>query len=299
MCILFVYVDDGSRSGRYRLVLASNRDEFYARPAKTAAPWEENERIIGGRDMEPGREGGTWLAIGNHPPGRIRLGALLNVTGETKANVTNGRGPIVANYLTSNGDHTARYYSEQLLANDNFGAFNLVSIDLATLVEPASNSGGDLAAPKPSGGIGVVLHTSNTPHSIASCALGTALGFGNSTLDKPLQKVCRGRERFEEIVTKRNVPFADKDAFVDDLLDLLKSDVRHYPDPELTRRAGQHAEYLSSVNVRVPGGSYGSRTRTIILIDHQNRMEFIEETMVNSDPESPDWTTTRIVRDLS
>ncbi|XP_052868999.1 transport and Golgi organization protein 2 [Anopheles cruzii] len=292
MCILFVYVDDGAGCGRYRLVLASNRDEFYARPAKQAAPWQENDRIVGGRDMEPGREGGTWLAIGNHPPGSIRIGALLNVTGESKPNVTIGRGPIVANFLT--GDQAAREYSEQLLARDNYGAFNFVSVELGT-VRPGTVAG-DGIRPEPQE---LVLHTSNAPHSISPCATGQALAFGNSTLEKPLQKVCRGREQFEAIVTKRNIPFADSDVLVDELMDLLKSDVRHFPDPELTRRAGQHAEYLSSVNVRIPNGSYGSRTRTVILIDRQNHMEFIETTMVNNDPLEANWKTTRIVRDFS
>uniref|UniRef100_A0AAG5CPE0 Transport and golgi organization 2 n=1 Tax=Anopheles atroparvus TaxID=41427 RepID=A0AAG5CPE0_ANOAO len=293
MCILFVYVDDRcGPAGRYRLILASNRDEFYARPALPASPWAENARIIGGRDMEPGREGGTWLAIGNHPEGRIKLGALLNVTGETKANVTNGRGPIVANFLT--GELPNRMYSEQLLEQDNFGAFNLVSVELdtqqATIGDGAADQAGSL---KP-----VVLHTSNAPHSIAECKVGEALAFGNSTMEKPLQKVCRGRERFAEIVAKRNVQFEDKDAFVDDLMELLKSDVRHFPDPELSRRAGQHAEYLSSINVRMPNGTYGSRTRTVILIDYQNQMEFIEETLIGTDPQSDQWKTTRIVREF-
>lgn len=283
MCILFVYVgDDSGTVGRYRLILASNRDEFYTRPAKVAAPWQDNPRIVGGLDMEPGREGGTWLAIGNHPEGRIKLGALLNVTGETKANVTNGRGPIVANFLT--GGTANREYAEQLLQRDNYGAFNLVSIELST---QTVSGGGDEAAPS-------ILHTSNAPHSIAECKVGEALGFGNSTLEKPLQKVCRGREQFAEIVTKRNVPFGDQNAFVDDLMELLKSDVRHFPDPELSRRAGQHAEYLSSINVRMPNGSYGSRTRTVILIDYQNQMEFVEQTLIGTDPQNGHWETTRI-----
>uniref|UniRef100_A0A182P6N0 Transport and Golgi organization protein 2 n=1 Tax=Anopheles epiroticus TaxID=199890 RepID=A0A182P6N0_9DIPT len=295
MCILFVYVDDSSAPGRYRLVLASNRDEFYSRPAKTAAPWEENPRIVGGRDMEPGREGGTWLSIGNHPEGRIKLGALLNVTGENKANVSNGRGPIVANFLR--GELNGREYSQHLLAQDNFGAFNFVSIELDAASRPSGDcddrSEGQINARE------TILHTSNAPHSIETCKTGQALGFGNSTLEKPLQKVCRGREQFEEIVTRCNVPFADKDALVHELMGLLKNDVRHFPDPELTRRAGQHAEYLSSINVRMPNGSYGSRTRTVILIDHNNQMEFIEETLIGTDPQAGEWITTRIEREFS
>lgn len=55
MCILFFVLNENAKGdGEYKLILASNRDEFYARPAQVAGPWEEDEFIIGGRDMEPG-----------------------------------------------------------------------------------------------------------------------------------------------------------------------------------------------------------------------------------------------------
>lgn len=55
MCILFIYVNSGHGGdgdpvlGEYRLVLASNRDEYYARPAKIAGPWDESPHVIGGK----------------------------------------------------------------------------------------------------------------------------------------------------------------------------------------------------------------------------------------------------------
>src|SRR6266850_2262989 len=58
MCTLAVYVRQFADTP---LVVAANRDEFFARPATppelltTAAP-----RIVGGRDL---RAGGTWLGI--------------------------------------------------------------------------------------------------------------------------------------------------------------------------------------------------------------------------------------------
>lgn len=55
MCILFFTLNENARGDEYKLILASNRDEFYSRPASIARRWEENEYVIGGRDMEPGR----------------------------------------------------------------------------------------------------------------------------------------------------------------------------------------------------------------------------------------------------
>jgi len=45
---------------RYPLVVAANRDEFYARPSREVARWPENPAVLGGRDLE---EGGTWLGV--------------------------------------------------------------------------------------------------------------------------------------------------------------------------------------------------------------------------------------------
>lgn len=63
--------------------MASNRDEFYARNTKEAAKWPGAEHVYGGIDLEPGREGGTWLAVSGEN-GVFKAGALLNLTGEPK-----------------------------------------------------------------------------------------------------------------------------------------------------------------------------------------------------------------------
>lgn len=275
MCILFIYLNNNGEiiPGEFRLILASNRDEYYTRPAKQAGPWDECPNVFGGRDMEPGREGGTWLAIGDQQD-TIKCGALLNVTGENKPNITSGRGPIVANYLNSSS--SSKEYAQQLLAKDLYGAYNFVSIELA------KNGGAS------------VLHTSNAPPRIDECDLGCALGFGNSPLESPLEKVKHGRKRFADIVDKHLKMTAKKDLVVD-LLGLLSSDEKYLPDKELSRRAPTCAEKLASINVYFPESGYGSRTRTIILVDHNNQMEFIEETMASADPDG-DWKRTEIRR---
>lgn len=70
---------------------------------------------------------------------------------------------------------------------------------------------------------------------------------------------------------------------------------RHLPDPELQRRAPEGFQYLSSVFVKVEAVGYGTRTHTIILVDKEWNVEFIESTMQEPiDVQNPKWNTQTI-----
>lgn len=128
MCILFFILNENVKDDEYKLILASNRDEFYARPALIAGPWEECEYVIGGRDMESGREGGTWLAIGTKD-NTFKFGALLNITGEKRAEDALPRGNIVADYVKttiSNEEYCENFTDTGKL----FNAFNVITIEI-------------------------------------------------------------------------------------------------------------------------------------------------------------------------
>lgn len=48
MCILFIHTDPNPKKEGYRLIVASNRDEYYERPAAPAAEID-NTFVIGGK----------------------------------------------------------------------------------------------------------------------------------------------------------------------------------------------------------------------------------------------------------
>lgn len=52
MCILFIHTDPEPKEDGYRLILASNRDEYYVRPAAVAKLCPET-KIIGGMFFVP------------------------------------------------------------------------------------------------------------------------------------------------------------------------------------------------------------------------------------------------------
>jgi len=49
MCILFFYFCDKPKPDGYRLIMASNRDEFYFRPTADANFWAKNPNILAGK----------------------------------------------------------------------------------------------------------------------------------------------------------------------------------------------------------------------------------------------------------
>lgn len=92
--------------------------------------WRFNHALFAGRDMHPGREGGMWLGVTTKPNGtsKARFAALLNVTGEERKGDVEGRGFIVADYLSS--QHDLVEYIKILEANGPHNAFNMVAVEL-------------------------------------------------------------------------------------------------------------------------------------------------------------------------
>ena len=78
----------------YPLVVAANRDEFFARPTAPAAFWKDAPQVLAGRDQEAG---GTWMGITR---GR-RFAALTNFRDPAQMRKdAPSRGRLVADFLT-------------------------------------------------------------------------------------------------------------------------------------------------------------------------------------------------------
>ena len=109
-------------SARWPLVVASNRDEVYDRPASPLASWQTvlGQSILSGRDL---RAGGTWL--GATPGGRIAL--LTNVRETLTLAAPCTRGELVVAWLEGAMD------AEQFMAQTDsmrYGGFNMVLGDM-------------------------------------------------------------------------------------------------------------------------------------------------------------------------
>jgi uncharacterized protein with NRDE domain len=122
MCLVLFAYQPGSPTP---LVVAANRDEFYARPALSAHYWPAAEDILGGRDLEAG---GTWLALST----RGRFAAVTNFAEDAPGEeAPRSRGALTEEFLT--GSLSAHDYAHGLHGPD-FRGYNLLLWDGSSLV---------------------------------------------------------------------------------------------------------------------------------------------------------------------
>lgn len=122
MClVLFSYWPDGPRP----LVVAANRDEFYARPARSAHHWADAPAVFAGRDLSAG---GSWLGVTTTG----RFATVTNFAEETPDEIApKSRGELVDAFLTS--DVAAHDFAHHVHGRDYKG-FNLLLYDGNRLV---------------------------------------------------------------------------------------------------------------------------------------------------------------------
>jgi len=262
MCILFIYRNPSADIKSYRLIIASNRDETYKRPASSAHYWEKHPECLGGIDMEPGREGGTWFALSIKGKAAVILN--LNEEGATDSS-RKGRGFLISNFITSN-DSIDSYLSNLHKENINGQPYNPYCLALFNLNNADIHY---LSSTKSTG-----------PKKICSSDV---IGIGNGGLDHPYKKVEEGKEEFKHIV--QDVNTSKQNDLIEKLIHFLKSRKKYLPDDELQRRCPMIYENLSSIFIS--GKEYGTRTHSILLIDGSNNVTFVEETLM------PDFTWKR------
>lgn len=108
------------------LVLAANRDEFYARPATGPQVLLESPLAVGGRDEE---RGGTWMGVTH---GGLFVG-LTNQRGERgQGPAPRSRGEVVLKALQAGSVEAVDRYLETL-PGDEFMPFNLLYGDAQRL----------------------------------------------------------------------------------------------------------------------------------------------------------------------
>lgn len=221
----------------YPLILAGNRDERHARASSAAGFWEDVPEVLAGRDLEAG---GTWLGV-------TQTGRYAVVTnyreGLNPAKAPRSRGALTAEFLKS--DITPETYLRQLQPHaGEYGGFSLVVGDRDSLWY-FSNRGG--AAPAP---ISPGVHA-----------------LSNHLLDTPWPKVQAAKARLKLLV--------DTDAVTSDALFKMLAD--HTPADTGLPDTGVGKDIERRVSAAfVQDPVYGTRCSTLVLMDPQGGLRFLE-----------------------
>jgi len=239
MCLIVASYD---QHPDYKLILAANRDEFYERPTRPLAFWEDPPDIIAGRDM---KGNGTWFGV--HRTGRFA--AVTNYR-DPAHNLPNAptRGALVSDFLTAS--ETARNYIRKIAAvGQRYNGFNLLIGDHSD-VWYYSNRGNGIQKLKPG-----------------------LFGISNHLLETPWPKVKKGKAKLQGLLS------APVDINYEDLLQILAD--RSVPPDETLPHTGVGIEWERILSpLFITSNVYGTRSSSVFMVKRNGQVIIVERTFI-------------------
>lgn len=236
MClILFAY----KTSPRWPLILASNRDESYARPTQSAEFWTDSNGLLAGRDLE---KGGTWLGLTK----RGRFAAVTNYReGAQQPNYPKSRGVLVENFLR--GHVQSLDYLEQVRSEQHlYAGFGCLLGDLSNL-----------------------YFYSNRSDEI-ECVQTGVHGLSNAFLNTPWPKLEKGKQQLHRLIT------AESSLNAEVLLEML-ADRQTFEQDQLPQTGvDSHREKVLSSKFIAVDERYGTKSSTVIMVHESGDVHFVE-----------------------
>lgn len=244
MCLISFHLNEHPN---YKLIVVANRDESYARPTAPANFWKDHPDVLAGRDL---LGMGTWLGVTKQG----KFAALTNFRDLTQQPLIDHkvtRGEIVKNYLINHlspQDYLKKLHDQR----DVYEGFNVIVGDSDQL-----------------------YYYNNIEMEIKEISAGTH-GLSNHMLNTPWPKVTKSKQKFAAYIMDHHVIGANDlfDIFADDEL----AEDTMLPDTgvglELERQ-------LSPLFIKTP--EYGTRCSTVLFIDHDNYLTFVERTYQNGE----------------
>ncbi len=225
----------------YPLVLAANRDEFFARPTEPLHQWPDAPGLFAGRDT---RAGGTWMGVSD----RGRFAAVTNFRQPGGKEGPRSRGELVSRFLLGNQTPT-EFVAHELERPDDFAGFNLLLADQDGLHYVSNRNG----------------------RSTAQVLQPGLYGLSNHLLDTPWPKVRRGKARLFAALQGSAADY-------DENLWHLLADTEPAADHELPNTGIERAweKILSAAFIRT--ADYGTRCSTVLRVTASGRVTLREKT---------------------
>lgn len=224
----------------FPLVVAANRDEFFARPTAAAGFWPKAPNVLAGQDLQAG---GTWM--GTTRDGRFAALTNYRAPEHHRADAPS-RGPLVSRFIA--GNQSPEAYLDVLRRDPlDYNGFNLLVGDRHSL-----------------------YWYSNVSREVHALAPGV-YGLSNELLDTPWPKVRAAKSDLSRALQA----LPDETA----LLHLLRDDTI-YPDEALPRTGVslELERMLSAAFIKSAEGRYGTRSSTVLLRSTTGRASYDEQT---------------------
>ena len=225
----------------YPLILAGNRDEFYARPAEQLHYWDHQPHILAGKDL---RAGGTWLGVSQSGS----FGAITNYRDfNNPLEGERSRGEIIPGLLNSN-ETVEKNLNMVRNRKHDYAGFNLLA-----------------------GNIENLYYLSNLKDDIETVAPGIH-GISNAFLDTPWPKVKKAKKLFSDAIKADSINR-------DQIFEMLE-DTETFPTDQLpnTGLSDEREKAVSPIFIQTEG--YGTRCSSLLTIDYKGQVEFTEKTHV-------------------
>ena len=222
----------------YPFILAANRDEYYRRPTMGVHWWQDRPTLLAGKDLQ---RGGTWLGLTRQG----RFAAITNVReGRPHQSSPRSRGHLPLQFLDGACDDDS-FVKEMDRTRMEYNGYNLLF-----------------------GNIDKISYFSN--RQTGSTVLEPGLyGLSNAGLDTAWPKIVAGKAALAPLAAHPEPSAAD-------IFSILESTATA-PDHLLPDTGvGLPLErQLSAICISSTG--YGTRSSCVLLIDHRNRVTFLEK----------------------
>ena len=239
MCLILMSYD---QHPDYKLIFAANRDEYYDRPTRPLAIWEDMPEIFAGRDLQ---SNGTWFGVQR----KGRFAAVTNYRDPTQhLPQAPTRGELVSNFLVTSG--SARTYMRKIAAvGKDYNGFNLLVGD-HTGVWYYSNRGNNIQKLKPG-----------------------LFGLSNHLIETPWPKVNKGKAKLQNLI------LAAEEIHYEDLLNILAD--RSVPPDETLPCTGVGIEWERVLSpLFITSKFYGTRSSSVLLVKRNGQAIFVERTFI-------------------
>ena len=266
MCIVFFEWTEE------RFLVCHNRDEFFSRPTANTSWWPSGESDSGdGFEILAPRDkvsGGTWFGF-EKTTGRCAF--LTNIRELDSTKYSSSRGEFVVNYLKSDKNLSALEYLHREFGSAGHGSTGAASKEYAGF-NLVVFSGRDMA-----------YFSNRYPEDEPqkgpiALSMGTPYGLSNSILQEPYEKVRKGLDIFDQILTRKQetnsaaTTETTKSSMMEDLENMMQR-TEYCPGDPLPRTGEPGfpeaiVKHRSSICVPDAEG-YGTRTTIRFLLERR------------------------------